>query len=85
MREAFIEDHRAAWPIAIQSRGLAVSRSGYYHWRRRPVSERAKRYASLTAQIREFHVGHHASYGLPRVHRELRARGEAINEKTVRR
>lgn len=83
MRYAFIEDHRATWPIAIQCRVLAVSRSGYYEWRRRPVSDRAQRRASLTAQIREFHVGHHASYGSPRVFRELRARGERVNEKTV--
>lgn len=83
MRYAFIEDHRATWPIAIQCRVLAVSRSGYYEWRRRPVSERAQRRESLTAQIREFHVGPHASYGSPRVHRELRARGELVNEKTV--
>jgi transposase InsO family protein len=81
MRDAFIEEHRTTWPIAIQCRVLAVSRSGYYEWRRRPVSARAQRRASLTAQIREFHVGHHASYGSPRVHRELRARGEAVNEK----
>lgn len=83
MRYAFIEDHRTTWPIAIQCRVLAVSRSGYYQWRRRPVSERVKRRESLTAQIREFHVGHHASYGSPRVHRELRARGDKVNEKTV--
>ena len=83
MKYAFIEDHRTTWPIAIQCRVLAVSRSGYYEWRRRPVSERAQRRESLTAQIREFHVGHHASYGSPRVHRELRARGDKVNEKTV--
>ena len=83
MRYAFIEAHRGTWPIAIQCRVLAVSRSGYYEWRRRPVSERAKRRESLTAQIREFHVGHHASYGSPRVFRELRARGDRVNEKTV--
>ena len=83
MRYAFSEDHRATWPIASQCRVLAVSRSGYYEWRRRPVSERAKRRESLTAQIREFHVGHHASYGSPRVFRELRARGDRVNEKTV--
>ena len=47
------------------------------------MSERAKRRESLTAQIREFHVGHHASYGSPRVFRELRARGDRVNEKTV--
>ena len=83
MRYAFIEDHRATWPIAIQCRVLAVSRSGYCEWRRRPMSERAQRRESLTAQIREFHVGHQASYGSPRVHQELLARGEVVNEKTV--
>ena len=57
MRYAFIEDHRATWPIAIPCRVLAVSRSGYDQWRRRPVSERAKRRESLTAPIREFHGG----------------------------
>jgi putative transposase len=70
MRYAFMEDHRATWPIAIPCRVLAVSRSGDYEWRRRPVSERAQRRASLTARIRELHVGHHASHGSPRVHRE---------------
>lgn len=39
MRYAFIEDHRTAWPITIQCRVLTVTRSGYYEWRRRPVSE----------------------------------------------
>jgi transposase InsO family protein len=47
------------------------------------MSERAQRRESLTAQIREFHVGHQASYGSPRVHQELLARGEVVNEKTV--
>ena len=83
MRYAFIEDHHTVWPIAIQCRVLAVSRSGYYEWRRRPVRERAQRRESLTAAVRKIHVGHRQSYGSPRVHRELRAQGEAVNEKTV--
>ena len=83
MRYAFMEDHRTVWPIAIQCRVLSASRSGYYEWRRRPVSKRAKRRESLTAAVRKIHVGHRQSYGSPRVHRELRAHGEAVNEKTV--
>ena len=83
MRYSFIEDHRTTWPIVMQCDVLQVSRSGYYEWRRRPVSERAQRRESWTAQIREFHVGYHASYGSPRVHQELLARGEVVNEKTV--
>ena len=83
MRYAFIEDHRTTWPIAIQCRVLVVSRSGYYEWRRRPVSPRAKRRELLTAQIRKFHVGHYENYDSPRVSQELRACGEAVNEKMV--
>ena len=83
MRYAFIEAHRAVWPIVIQCRVLAVSRSGYYQWRRRPVSARTQRRASLMAEIRKLHVGHRQSYGSPRVFRELRAQGEVVNEKTV--
>ena len=85
MRYACIEDHRTVWPIAIQCRVLVVSRSGYYEWHRRPVSARAQRRESLTAAVRKIHVGYRQSYGSPRVHRELRACGEAVNEKTVAR
>ena len=83
MRSAFIEDHRTVWPIVIPCRLLVVSRSGYYQWRRRPVSERAKRRESLTAAVRKIHVGHRQSDGSPCVPQELRAQGEAVNEKTV--
>ena len=83
MRYAFIEDHRGEWPVAIQCGVLAVSRSGYYEWRRRPVSQRAVRRESLTAEVRQIHAASRENYGSPRVHRELQARGEAVNEKTV--
>ena len=83
MRYAFIEAHRTTWPIAIQCRVLAVSRSGYSEWRRRPVSDRAQRRASLTEKVRKIHAASRATYGSPRVHRDLRASGEVVNEKTV--
>lgn len=83
MRYDFIEAHRTTWPIAIQCRVLAVSRSGYYEWRRRPLSERAKRRASLMVKVREVHAASRETYGSPRVHRDLRANGEVVNVKTV--
>jgi transposase InsO family protein len=50
LRYAFIEDHRATWPIAIQCRVLAVSRSGYYQWRRRPVQYASEHYQGVLTQ-----------------------------------
>lgn len=56
MRYEFIQDHHAVWPVAIQCRVLAVSRSGYYAWLRRPVCESAKRRDQLISQIQAIHA-----------------------------
>jgi transposase InsO family protein len=84
MKYRFIEEHRDQWPIEVQCQVLRVSRSGYYAWRKRPVSPQAQRRAQLTERIREIHVRpHHDVYGSPRVHQDLVARGYACNRKTV--
>ena len=86
MRYAFIEAHRERWPIAVQCAVLQVSRSGYYAWRKRPPSARARRWEELTQRIRAIHEQpHHDVYGAPRVHRELLAQGQVCNRKTVAR
>ena len=53
-------------------RVLRVSASGYYEWRGRAPSLRSVADAALTAQIREIHTMSRGSYGVPRVHAELR-------------
>ncbi len=84
MRYRFIESHQETWPVAIQCRVLDVSRSGYYAWRKRPVSQAAQRREELTTQIRQIHErAHHGCYGSPRVHRQLVDEGNACNRKTV--
>jgi transposase InsO family protein len=83
MKYRFIEDHRDEWPIAVQCDVLAVSRSGYYAWRKRPPSAAAERRTALTEQIRVAHQASRTTYGSPRVHRDLLAQGTPCNRKTV--
>src|SRR4030067_126974 len=58
--------------VAVACRVLRVSTSGYYEWRGRAPSPRAVADAALTAQIREIHASSRGTYGVPRVHAELR-------------
>jgi putative transposase len=54
---------------------LGVSRSGYYAWRERPVSQREMANQALLEQIKAVHAESHGDYGSPRVYRELTAAG----------
>ena len=51
------------------------SPSGYYGWVKRWPSGRARADAELTEQIRAAHAGSRGTYGAPRVHAELAAKG----------
>lgn len=64
---------------------LGVSRSGYYAWRKRGPSARDRRDAELLEQIREIHAWSRETYGAPRIHAELQARGERVGKKRVAR
>ena len=83
MRFAFIEDHRACWPVRVTCRVLRVSRSGFYAWCRRAPSDRAQRREALGHRIRGVHEQSRANYGSPRVHRALVAQGESVCGNTV--
>jgi putative transposase len=57
--------------VQVACRVLGVSASGYYAWRKRPLSARAVRHAWLTDRIRVVHAGSRGTYGARRVHAEL--------------
>lgn len=54
---------------------LGVSRSGYYAWRKRPLSQHKEQDRILKEAIKELHQGFRRSYGARRVHKELRKKG----------
>lgn len=81
----FIQEEKAAFPIATLCRVLKVGRSGYYAWARRGVSARAQADADLTTQIAAVHARSRRTYGAPRVHADLRAAGVRCARKRVAR
>jgi putative transposase len=66
-------------------RVLGVSPSGYYAWRHRPLSARAIRDVLVSAEIAAAHHASRGTYGAPRIHAELAARGVRVGRKRVAR
>jgi transposase InsO family protein len=62
-------------PLGRRCTLLAVSRSGFYAWRRRGASHRALTDRHLVATIRQIHTEVDRCYGSPRMQRELVGRG----------
>jgi putative transposase len=83
VRFAFIESEKASFAIAFMCRHLGVTKSGFYAWRRRPESARARQDRRLAVLTKEAHETGRQTYGSPRVHRELKAKGIAISRKRV--
>ncbi|UXY33146.1 IS3 family transposase [Streptomyces sp. HUAS TT20] len=83
----FISAHRADFGVKRLCRVLKVSRSGFY-WHLASAGTRAARQQSeeeLVSEIREIHAGHKSTYGVRRVHAELRGFGHTVNCKRVER
>jgi transposase InsO family protein len=83
VRFRFIDDHRAGWPVRVLCRVLGVTAGGYYAWRRRPPSDRARRREVLAVEVKAVHAEVRARYGSPRIHAELAARGVRCCVNTV--
>lgn len=71
--------------MAALCRKLAVSRSGYYAWRNREASRRRTGDQQLLAVMREIFKASRETYGYPRVHAALKARGYVCGRHRVAR
>jgi len=77
--------NQALYPIGMMARMLGVSRSGFYAWRTRMPSRRAKQDAVLTETIRAYHTASKKTYGSPRIHADLLDDGIRVGRKRVER
>lgn len=85
MRYRFISDHAVRYPVTLLCHTLQVTRSGYYHWRRQPLSERAKEDQRLVKKIEQSYMTSKKSYGSPRIYKDLRELGETCGKHRIAR
>ncbi|MGC9529159.1 MAG: IS3 family transposase [Candidatus Bipolaricaulaceae bacterium] len=81
----FVSTHQAMYPVATMCRLLGVSTSGYYTWRKRLPSKRARENAQLLKRIEAIHAWSRGTYGAPRIHAELKASGVKVGRNRVAR
>jgi len=77
--------NQAHYPVGTMCRLLQVSKSGFYAWDGRPLSNHARQDIGLMAKIEAIHRRSHEAYGSPRVQAELRAEGVCVSRKRVAR
>ena len=85
MRFQCVEDHLSAFPATRLCQVLDLSPSGYYAWRKRPVSGREMANQELVEKIKVVHAESRETYGSPRVYQELKEQGETCSENRVAR
>jgi putative transposase len=81
----FIETQKANHRVNVMCRTLKISKSGFYSWRDRAPSARAKSDAALSEKIVCIHRNSREAYGAPRIHFELRTLGVRCGRKRVAR
>ena len=77
--------HQAVYPVATMCRVLRVSPSGYYAWRQRGPSARARADVALLAALRTYHQRSDGTYGAPRLLEDLREAGVRVGQKRIAR
>jgi len=82
---AFVEAQKADHRVSAMCRALKVSKSGFYSWRDRAPSARARADTLLSEKIVRIHTDSRQTYGAPRIHFELKTLGVRCAGKRVAR
>ena len=77
MTFAFIAKHRGVWPAGWVCEALGVSRAGFYAWRTRPPSVRARADEQLLIRVRASFLTSDRTYGARRVWHDMLVEGIA--------
>ena len=77
--------NQAAFPVSVMARVLGVSKAGFYAWRGRAPSARQGADGTLLARVQEVHAASRDTYGAPRIHAALKAKGERHGRKRIAR
>ena len=85
MRYRCVDAQKATgFSVAAACQAAGVTRSAYYAWTTRATqgpSDHDREEVRLVAEVRRIHARSGGTYGVPRVHAELRRRGWTANHK----
>jgi len=79
----FVAKHRGTWPVEGLCEALGISRSGFYAWRTRPVSERARTDVQIILTVRASFVLSDSTYGARRMLGDVRDAGHRCGRQRV--
>ena len=85
MKFAFIATHRGIWPTEWLCEALGVSRAGFYAWRTRSPSARARANDQLLTRVRASFLASNRTYGARRVWHDLLADGVSCGRHRIER
>ncbi len=85
MKYQFINEHRHCFGVLTMCRVLQASKSGFYQWLDKPLSNRALEDRRLLELIRASYSASSGIYGSPRVFLDLREVGESCGVHRVAR
>ena len=71
MSRRFVSEHRGQYPTKRLCQLVEISRSSFYEWDSRPLSDRYVADAWLANDIFDIHQASRRTYGSPRVHGQL--------------
>ena len=85
MNYDLIQECQGRFSVDRMCKALDMSRSGYYAWKGRPPSERERENRELAFHIKVVHRETDATYGTPRITKELNEAGIPCGENRIAR
>ncbi|MGW6674339.1 IS3 family transposase [Streptomyces vinaceus] len=83
----FIHAEKAHYPVTLLCRAMKIARSSCYAWCEGEAARQARQEAddALAHEITVLHTASRKTYGVPRIHAELRRLGRRVHRKRIAR